>query len=172
MLMIEDFVAYPSRWRTALYSLGSLGLAVTGLWMVGAFGDPPTARYPPIVVTLVGVLSVIFFGACAVLWANRLFVTAEQLRIGREGVRWTSWSDSTIPWSEISKITTWKYKSQKLIILHLYNPSLFPGRGTVAMFAGVNRKLTGGDVALALTGTDRSVEDALAAVRVFQPAAL
>jgi len=39
-----------------------------------------------------------------------------------------------------------------------------------ALLAGANRGLTGGDVGISLTATNRSFEEAMEAIRVFRPA--
>jgi hypothetical protein len=166
---MDDFVAYPSRWRIALLTLGSLIFVVIGLWMGGAFGSPPTSsRYSPGLLIVVGWSAVIFFGLCGVLWFKRMFDGREQLRIGSAGVRSMQWSNQTIPWSEIVDVTTWSFKRQKAIVLHLRDKARFPAHGVAAMFAGLNRNLTGGDISISLTGTNRTVEDALSAIQHFR----
>lgn len=166
---MEDFVAYPSRWRIASIGLGAIPFVAIGLWMVGAFGSPPVWRHTPAIVTfLIGWSGMIFFGLCGVVCIKRLFDTSEQLRIGPAGVRSARWSDQTIPWSEITDVTTWSFRRQKAIILHLRDAKRFPGRGAAAMFASANRMLTGGDVSIALVGTDRGFEEAVSAVVRFR----
>lgn len=165
---MDDFVAFTSPWRAALLILGAIAFVAGGLWMGGAFGAPPaSSRYSPMLVLTIGWFSVAFFGLCGLVGLRRLFDRREQLRIGRAGIRSARWSDQTIPWSEIVDVTTWSYRGQKVIILHLRDPASFPGRGVAAILAGANRKLTGGDVSIALTGTDRSVDEALAAIAYF-----
>jgi hypothetical protein len=167
---VEDFVAYPSRWRVALLTLGAFAFVTMGLWFVGVFGTPPMShRYPPAILFVVGCASIIFFGSCGLLGAKRLFDTDEELRIGRSGIRWSRWSDETIPWAEISEVTTWSTRGQRFIILHLRNPALFPGKGVVGKLARANRALTGGDIGISLTATDRGFEEAMSAVDRLRP---
>lgn len=162
---MDDFVAYPSPWRIALLILGSMGFVVLGLKMAGAFGLSPRSGNP----SPVGWFSVIFFGFCAIMGMKMLFNTREQVRIGATGIRWTRWSDQLIPWSEIEKVTTWHYKGQKSIILHLRDPDLFPGRGILGRAAKANRLMTGGDIGITMIGTNRSFADAMAAIDRFRP---
>jgi len=167
---MDDFVAYPSRGKIALLLLGGLVFVAGGLWLAGVFGAPPESRrFAPEMVRLIGWVAVIFFGLCSVAWGGRLFDTREQVRIGAAGIRLRSWSDKTIPWSEIVDITTWSFKRQTSIILVLRDRTLFPGRGVAALLAGANRGMTGGDIAISLTGTDRKTDDALAAIARFRP---
>jgi hypothetical protein len=120
----------------------------------------------------VGWFSVLFFGLCGIAAVKRLFDPNDQLKIGPSGVRWRPWSEHTIPWSEIVEVTIWSFKRQKAIVLHLRSPASFPGRGLAAMFAGANRKLTGGDISISLTGTDRSFEEAMSAIARFRSEAM
>lgn len=165
-----DFVAYPSKWRIALLALLAAGFVVIGLWMIGLFGPIPTSRrYSPTFTVVWGWICITFFGFCAVAIVKRFFEAGEQLRIGPEGVWIRSWSDQTIPWTEITEATTWSYKGSKSIILHLRDPSLFPGRGAIGFIAKANRALTGGDISITLAGADRSLAEAIAAIDQFRP---
>jgi hypothetical protein len=97
-----------------------------------------------------------------------MFDKNEELRIGPAGIRWTPWSDQTIPWSDVIDVTTWKHRGQSVIVLHLRDATRFPGKPAGAAFAGVNRMLTGGDIAISLTGMDRSFRDGLSAIERFR----
>lgn len=166
---MTDFVAYPSRGRIALVVLGAMALCVMGLWMTGVWWPAPVSRrYAPETIAAVGWVSVVFFGLSAVGWGKTLFDTGEQLRIGPSGIRWTRWSDRTIPWGEIRNVTVWSYRRHSSIVLHLRDPTRFPGKGVLGAFAGPNRGLTGGDITISLTGTDRSFAEAMAAIAHFR----
>ena len=168
---MEEFVAYSSRLRTACLLLGALAFVALGLWMVGVFGSAPTSsRYPALLFPVAGWVSILFFGLAAAMWSRRLFDRKPQLSIGAAGIRSTPWSDQTIPWSEITEITTWEFNGQQTIILHLRDRTRFPGRRLAAMLADANRGLTGGDVSISLTGTDRTVDAALSSIERFHSA--
>lgn len=113
-------------------------------------------------------LCVIFFGYCCAIAVKRLFGRGELLRIGAAGVRWTPWSDQTIPWAEITDVTTLSVSGQSGIVLHLRDPARFPGRSIVAMFAKVDRLLIGGDISISMAGTDRSFGEAMSAISRFR----
>jgi len=167
-----DFTAHNSRWRLALMFVGCIAFVAAGLWMGGALGDAPSSRrYGGGVIFGVGWFSVLFFGLCAVAVAKRYFDRRSQLKIGPCGVFWRPWSDCTIPWSEIADVTVWKHQRQKAIVLHLTDPVRFPARGLTRKFGGANRYLTGGDISISLTGTDRSFEEAMWAIEQFRSAA-
>lgn len=170
MAQMDDFVAYTSRWRTGLLVAASVAFVAIGMWMAGLMGPVPVSqRSGPLMTQVWGWVCTLFFGMCAFASAKIWWENGERLRIGRSGMRWSSWSDQTIPWSEIADVTEWHYRRSSYIILHLRNPSHFPGKGTPAITRWANRKLTGGDMGITLTGTDRKFADAMAAVAQFRP---
>ena len=164
-----DFVAYPSKWRIVLLVIASPVGVVGSLWMVGLFGPIPSGHYPPEVYFVAGCVGIPFSGFCGLVCIKRFLDSGEQLRIGQGGVRVRAWSDQTIPWVEIINLTIWSYERQRMIVLHLRDPSLYPGRGTLGMMARANRALTGGDICISLTGSDRSFDEAMAAINQFKP---
>lgn len=166
---MDDFVAHTSRWRTALIIAGSLGFVAIGIWMAGLVGPVPVSRRAgPLMTEFWGWLCILFFGMCAVAGAKLWWTNAERLRIGRSGIRWAEWCDQTIPWEEISDVTEWRYKSTKSIILHLRDPSRFRGKGLAGLAGHANRALTGGDVGITLSGTDRKFDEAMSAIATFR----
>lgn len=169
---MQDFVAYPSRWRIGLLLLVLIALVAMELDLIGVFGPPaPSYRHWPAVNFAMNWLMIIFFGMGALSFGKMLFAQGEELRIGTTGIRGAQWSDQTIPWSEITHVTTWTYWCQKTIILHLRNPALYPGRGLLGLFGKSNRALTGGAIGISLLTTDRSYDEAVSAIERFRGSA-
>lgn len=166
---MDEFVAHNSRWRLALLVLASVGFVAVGLWMGGAFGAHPSSRrYSPGAIWGVGWFCVVFFGMCGCAWVKRIFDTGAQLQIGRSGIRWSPWSGQIIPWSEVADVTTCSIKQQQFIVLHLRHPERFPSAGLKGKLQNTNRMITGGDIVISLTGTDRSFSDAMSAISHFR----
>lgn len=150
----------------------AVGAVALGIWMIGGFGEVPSSRrYSSGFFRAIGWLCILFFGTCGLAIVKKLFDNSAQLQIGPSGIRWSPWSDQLIPWSEIIDVTTWGHKGQRFIILHLTNADRFPSRGLSAKLAGANRMLTGGDIHISLTGTDRTHDEALDAIAQFRNAA-
>lgn len=138
------------------------------MWLVGTFGEVPLiSGYSAGFLMVVGWFSILFFGLCLIGVAKQFFDKREQLRIDKSGVRWKRWSDDLIPWNEIDGVSTSKRNRQRFIVLHLREPARFPGHGLYAKLARLDRLLTNGHISISLTGTDRSYDDAMAAMRYF-----
>ena len=166
---MNDLVAYPSRWKTALLAFASLGFVLIGLSMAGAFGRMPGAgHYDSVYLAAVGWSCVIFFGLCGVVWVGRLSTNRELLRIGSKGIHYACWSDQTIPWTEIDDVTISSTRGNMFLVLHLRDRERFLGRFPLSLFAGLNRMITRGDVSISLTGVDRSFDEAVSAVEHFR----
>ena len=169
MTGVVDFVAYPSRWRLAVLLLVAVAFLMIGLWAVGTFGPPPVSqRASPAFTNAIGWVSIVFFGSCGLALLKAFFDKRERLRIGPAGIHWTVWSGDMIPWVEIADITTWQFKLQKMVVLHLRDATLFPSASPLAAFTGASRALTGGDIAITLSGTDRSYREAMEAISRFR----
>lgn len=167
---MEEFTAHYAKGRIAAMLLGALIFVALGCWMIGLFGPPPvSARIGPVKAVVAGWVGIVFFGLCAVLLARRLFDDSAVLRIGPSGLQAAQWSDDLIPWSQITDVTTWTHQKQTMIVLHLRDPAMFPGRGMAGMLARANSKLTGGDVTISLTGSNRSPNEALSAMARYWP---
>ena len=164
----RDFVAKSSQPQVLLMLLLLVIWLFVGLWMAGTIGSGPAShRYPHFVISALGWSSIILSAIGGKYWIERFIRGSEELRVNSSGIRSLSWSDKTIPWSEIRGVTVWNYGSHAWIVLHLSNPSLFPGRGASSWLGAVRRKLTGGDILLSMVATDRTIEEAMAAIDQF-----
>ncbi len=160
----EDFVARYAPARLLLMLCGAIAFVALGLWIGGAFGEPPRPGKE-----IWGWLAAGLFGLCACAIAPRLGDRDDQLRISPSGIQSKPWSDDLIPWSQISRISVWEHRNQRSILLHLLHPERFPSQRLLGKLAAANRALTGGDVAITLTGTDRTFDDAMRAIERFAP---
>lgn len=156
------FEARNSRWRLALLLLGALAFVVVGFWMTGLFGTSPKPGRE-----WIGWVCLLFFGFCAVIAVRRMFDDEVQFRVSGQGILARQWSDQTIPWSEITDVTVWIYRRQKSIVLHLRDPSKFPGKGLAGRLQAANRAMAGGDVAISLSGTNGRFDEAMQIIHQF-----
>lgn len=157
------FAAHHAPRRLLLLAAVSLVFVAAGMWMAGLFGAADHSRMP-----LIGWIAIVFFGACAIGWIARLFDRREQLSISAAGIRFLPWSGDTIPWSEIEKVSVWEYKGTKTILLHLVHPWMFPSRTVLGKLAGINKRLTGGDISINVAGLDCGFNQVMAAITRFR----
>lgn len=161
---MEEFTARHSRWRLALLFALALGFVALGFVLALDASDAGGL--------VIGGLSAGFFGLCAVVIGRKAFDTRVQLRIDRQGVFSRGWSDGVIGWDGISEVSTWHHRGQRFVVLSLKDRAAWPPRpGLAAWTAGINRRLTGGDIPIGLTGMDRGFDEAVAAIEHFRKAA-
>ena len=148
-----------------------------GVWLVGLFGVPQYIPFedPLSYSTAIGWLFM-GMGAFGGLNVLRFFEPREQVRIDEHGIRWAHWSSQTIPWSEIVHVSTHQNprigRWGKFVVLHLRSPQKFPGRGLLGLLSGLNRAFAGGHIHLEFVATNRSADEALAAIAYFSKARL
>ena len=160
------FEARNSPWRIALLLVVALMFVGLGAWMIGVFGGAPDHRFKT---QAIGWVSIIFFGLCGILGAHRLFQAGVEIRIDAKGIYWRRRSTQVIPWSAIDRITIGEVRGQRFACLFLRDPRTFPSEGVAGMLAGANKALGYGDVALGATGTDRSFDELIGAIKQFAP---
>jgi hypothetical protein len=163
---VTPFEARNSPWRIALLLVVALAFVVLGAWMIGAFGRAPDHRFKT---QAIGWVSVVFFGLAAILVTRRLFDTDVEIRIDANGIYWRRRSSQVIPWSAIDRITIGEVRGQRFACLFLRDPRAFPSDGVTGMLGGANKALGFGDVALGATGTDRSFDQLMSAIKQFAP---
>jgi hypothetical protein len=167
---VQDFVAYNSRGRLAFLLLIAAGFVILGLWFAGVFGPLQFKRgYSADQAVLIGWLCVVIFGLGGIAILGRMLRSGDELRIGPQGICYSSWSDVTIPWSEISRVSIRKFKRTRSIVLHLRNPNRYPSKGRTRVLAALNGMFAGGHIHLNLSGTDRSYTETLSAIEGYKP---
>jgi len=168
-MTIDEFVAYTSRFRLGVMTLVSLIFVFSSLWVEGVFGHLQTTPSSLHHKNELGIwVGIVFFGLGGLECMRRMFRIREELRVGTAGIRWAAWSDQTIPWSEITDVTTSQGFVQRFINLRLRDPARFPGHGTLGWLAPLNRAMTGGEISVSLSLTNRSFRDAIIAIQRFR----
>jgi hypothetical protein len=166
---VEEFVAHYSRSRILGLIALTIVMALTGLWLVGGFGSPPLSnRTFALFATVVGWLNIAYASLSGLGWIKKLFDRRPPLQIGPAGVLWRPCYDYLIPWSDIMEVKTWRFQRQSWIVVRLRDPDRLRRRGFTAFHAFLNRQLANGDMLISLSATDRSFNDAMAAVARFR----
>jgi hypothetical protein len=159
----------PSKTRLVLMLIGALLFVAIGLWMVGAFGEPPRPRGLAGRLTWVGWIGIPFFGLAAVAIAAKLRDKSAQLVIDGRGILWRPWSDSVIPWSEVERIEERQIARQTMFAVYLRDPTLCPPTRWTGKLSARQRGFGMGDMSLTLSGTDRNEQELRDALTRFCP---
>ncbi len=163
----ERFEARVSPFKTGMLVVGALGFVVAGIWMIRS-GDPQLIK-GVVPAYVAGWAATLFFGAMALVGGRQLFRSEPVLRIGREGVRWSRWSDSVIPWAAIERASEMSIQRQRFVALWLRDPGAYRSSTLMGRLQGANKAMGFGDIALTTQGTDRRFDDMVAAVRAHAP---
>lgn len=157
------FVAKPSMSQNLQLLGAGAALILACAWLAGLLtADYPMGREG------IGWGGMAIFGFFNGIILVRTFDSQDMLRIGPSGIWYRDWSDAIIPWYEITDIGVWRARGQKMILLSLVDPMRFPSTTLRGKAASMDRALTGGDIAITLMGTDRSFEEAMAAIEEYR----
>lgn len=159
------FVADVSRRRNALLVLGAVVFVGIGFLMLRAPGHD-------IFRVVSGWAAILFFGLCGMIGISQLFRSGPDVRIDERGIWWRRWSDQIIPWSAITALYPASVGRTSFLCLRLVDRAAYPSTRALGKFAGLNRASGFGDIAVGVTGTDRSFTELIAAVERFAPRAL
>ncbi|MFL0355492.1 hypothetical protein ACI5KX_03350 [Erythrobacter sp. GH1-10] len=99
-----------------------------------------------------------------------VFRAPVELRVSGEGILYRPWSDQTVPWEELTRITQRKINIQNVICVHLKDPALFPVKRAQKMATALNKKSGDyGDMNIMIAATDRSIDELKAAIAPHKP---
>lgn len=161
MIPARPFVANSKPGRQLLLCLLSLVFAVSSLWViVWGIGD---AEY-----FLLGLAGVLVFGAAAIVLLVRVMATGPEVRVDANGIWLRRTARDTIPWDAIRGITIAETGGRRVLCLDLAGSALI-GAGVAV---GTSKAPGSGDASIDMTGTDRNVDELVAAVRGFAPPSL
>ncbi|MXO90452.1 STM3941 family protein [Pontixanthobacter aquaemixtae] len=166
----NHFEAHYSPWRLLLLSLLGIGFVSAGLWMIGAFGEPPTPRrLSPEMAYAIGWVCILFFGALAVFLLKKAMTGGLAVRVDQVGIFDARVSDTIIPWASIVSMGSYSIRQTKFFGFELSDAGTLNLKRYTRMSAAANRSLTGFPYAISMTGTDKSHSDLLAAIDRFAP---
>jgi hypothetical protein len=166
---MEPFVARPSRARLTLMLIACLLFVAVSLWMIGAFGEAPRLSGRRANLNWVGWIGAPFFGIFAVVALAKLRDCRDRLVIDGRGILWRAWSDEVIPWTEIERIEERQIARQTMFSVYLHDPARCPPKGWTGRIAASQRGFGAGDMAITLSGTDKSDDELREALSRFCP---
>ncbi|UUV22575.1 STM3941 family protein [Paenimyroides aestuarii] len=108
--------------------IGSIIFVILGVWFLV---NPPELNNPilgnSVVIYVIGLLSIVFFGFIGIMIFRKLFDKKAGLIINQDGIidNTSGLSIGFIPWSEIQEISSTQVMNQKFISIVLKNPEAF-----------------------------------------------
>ena len=161
-----------SPWK--LVGLGLIGVAMTALCAVMAFGLIPDGPLAGSFWQLIGYAGLLFFGLCTLILIWRaLTMRGPVVTITPDGIRDSRVAWEVIPWTAVLHISTWTHSGQKIMVLAV-DPavesqlSLTP---IARMTRGANRSLRVDGLCVTAQGLKMSYDDLLAASMAYATAA-
>jgi len=150
--------------KLVLAIAGSIGFVALSLFMLGAFDGKPKPPFP-----WAGWVGMLFFGPAAFILARRLFDPEDQLVIDERGIFSKHWSSRTVPWHDIERIETAKVHREQFLCIFLAQPERYPPETLIGRAMLANRAMGFGDLAVSVTGTNRSFDELCEAVSRHWP---
>lgn len=150
----QPITIHRSKLKTALMLLGSILFVVAGGWMAqNSYVEQGAGSFE----VFMGIIGVIFFGACAVLLVPRLFESKPVLELSEQGLLARDISVEPIHWRDILAVRLVSYRKQPIIELML-SPQAeqsLPFTRIVRMTRSANRGLGFEGVCLSGVGLSR-----------------
>jgi hypothetical protein len=162
------FEAHYSKWRLLALAMLGLGFVALGWWMAGQPAsefEGASGRKIAGIADLIGASPVSVghgIGWAALVMGILVLPTVisnlrhpgPALRVDQSGILWHRWSDQPIAWSNIAQVRPYSIQRQKLVGLTLVDRDRNPPQSISGRFAGLNKSLGFGDLALTLQGTN------------------
>lgn len=159
------------RSHAVLLYLGSVAFVALGYWLrVIEAGDPASSHTAYLKETYAWAfpwlpwVCMIFFGVCALKYGRAIFDRRPQLVVGRHGILWRKWSDTEIPWSEVTRIDLKRIVLSDFICILVRDRKRVPGSGLEKIVAPINRLLQNGDISIPVVGLDTPKDAIMAAI--------
>jgi hypothetical protein len=129
-----------SKTKTLLTICGALLFVIAGFYLFTIAGQQ--TRYYPIVVKIVSLVAILFFGAAGAVCIKKLFDKNIGLMIDENGIfdNTNASSIGLIEWNDITDIRTEKVQSTKFFLIYIKNPEKYLNKANV-----VKRKLMKGN---------------------------
>ncbi|UOR07551.1 hypothetical protein MUN82_10740 [Hymenobacter aerilatus] len=133
--MTENLIYYNSRKRHALLTLGGLAFVAMGIFMIVTKGNWG-----------MGLITIVFFGACAAVGGWQFFDTRPRLQITDEGILDRTLGVGIILWTDITGAYVQSVNRENFVCLYVRDEQAY-----VSRLPPLKRKLAGANAALGFT---------------------
>ena len=150
--------------------VGALLFVALGLGLITIADDQK--QYPSVYVKAVSVVTIGFFGLCAVFGLIKLFDSTAGLVLDREGIMDNSSGTAAgrVEWREIREIRAMTVSGQKLLAFFVDDPAKFLGRGDIVsrLFVRMSYKMYGTPVFISAHALKVNFEELERLIRDFR----
>ena len=136
--MKEDQIEIPlSKTKLWLGIVGSFIFLIIGIWMLAS--NISSNRYNPLIIKVVAIVAIIFFGACGIFLVKKLFDKESGLIISKKGIfdNTSGVSIGLIIWDDIVDIRVQQIMANKFITIHVKDPEKYIGKAKNKMMARI-----------------------------------
>lgn len=138
--------------KTGLILLGSIAFVIAGIWII-YLSRSKSSSILVFLLSLLGFVSISFFGICGLYSLTRLFDTQPGLVLDSEGIidRYSAVSMGRISWQDIRRIDITNVESQRFLTFYTTNPQKYLQRGEFVQrkMNALNYKLYGSPIHIA-----------------------
>ncbi|GGH21691.1 STM3941 family protein [Mucilaginibacter phyllosphaerae] len=139
---------------------GALLFVAAGIWFVK---HPEMFSKSPLLITIIGYASIVFFGVCALFVVSKLFDTSPGFVIDSNGIVDNSsmFSVGFIPWVDIAGLSTLQIGRQKMIMIKVQDPNGYINRQPNALSrraASINYRMYGSPIIVSTAALRHSFE--------------
>ena len=148
-----EIVSIPtSKLKTGLMLLGSIAFVIAGIWII-YLSRSESSSILVFSLSLLGFVSIVFFGICGLYSLTRLFDTQAGLVLDSEGIidRSSGVSVGRILWQDVRKIDVTRIENQRFLTFYPTNPQKYLQRGGFVQrqMNALNYKLYGSPIHIA-----------------------
>jgi hypothetical protein len=172
MTAAEQRIEIPiSKTKIVLMLIGALAFVALGSWFVlSPTTFKSTQWINPAFITIVGYVSILFFGLCAIFCIRKLTGNQPGLIIDEKGLidNSSGLSAGHILWSDIEDVSVIEIHKQKLIMIHVKNPHDYIVRhNNLVKRKGLelNNKMYGTPLSISSNGLQTSFDNLLAILK-------
>jgi hypothetical protein len=131
----DEIIIKLSKMKIGLLLLAASAFVAAGIWMLSLDDASIQSRRrfnDPVYVRGLGIVSIVFFGACGLVALKKLFDKRPGLVFNNSGIvdNASSISAGFIPWSEVLGAEIFEIQKQKMLIIKVRNPQEYIARGS------------------------------------------
>lgn len=141
---MNEFYVYAKKGRMVLLGFGALVFVLLGILFIVLAPEAEAGERG--MLTVIGIVSIVFFGFCLVLYLKKLFDRSPMLIISKEGItdQATYTPAGLIRWEDIKDIQALRMFNQDFLCIFTHDPDLIMRRytGFQRMLVKMNKGLS------------------------------